>query len=84
MDQRFRDWDARQKLARLHSGWLRPKTPPDVGDRVLCISSCDDHLVLDYAGAGDFVDPETEDTIAVKWWQPLTWPTDTPEGGGNG
>ena len=54
-------------------GWVRPsKRQPDVGDRVLCITSCDDHMILDYAGAGDFTDPEDDQvTIAVLWWMPL-------------
>lgn len=53
--------------------WVSPsKRTPDVGDRVLCITTCDDPMVLDYAGAGDFTDPEDDTvTIAVKLWMPV-------------
>ena len=70
-----------QLVADAEGAWIpcMNDTWPTVGDRVLCMSSCNDHLILDYEGAGDFTDPEDDQvTIAVTHWRPMPKPPEQP------
>ncbi len=60
-------------------GWnLAEDKQPIVGDRVLCWSTADDPMVLDYAGAGDFVSPcDDTEVYSVSHWRPIAPPKAT-------